>query len=533
MDQVDQWLNADDQPIDPRLFDDFDLEQWTTGGNLHPDDGGGSKGIEDAKGQQPSLSTTSAAPQSNLMPPQPQQQPSNTHASPTPTPDQQHSQLQPPPDPDHHNDFSNYYQIPHNAGSPDLFTNHQQDPDPDLTQSRYHYPDPPTADAHYTNPQDPSSHYLSGPYPPGTQPESSNMAGWNDQYYHHSGEMFVPQQTEFTFSPEVDFTTPLFPDNDFEDVQTSGPSRGRQSKSKAMCDGTPKENPSCIDCGKRYRTSSSPGRCNRCGTKYERRVAQPFTYTLDSTVPDFATARRMIFSPIEGRHVYQDDVLRYARDPAAENRFVQFLLDAINVVQSQEAGWDTWSIRQQKVFNEKAKLEAGYTNPLVTARLRALYREVLNYHLGGDAVYAVGGDNSGYADDRTLRFSQRIATICDILRKNKRVVMDIVEGRGVQGFVSNPRKYHERKASNNNCNVEKKRIMEKGKEVEAEMGSVVTATTRRGKRGREEDNGEASSKRLRGGGEDVNVSEVFETDFDYGSAKPMQAEWLGRYSRRG
>ena len=141
-----------------------------------------------------------------------------------------------------------------------------------------------------------------------------------------------------------------------------------------------------------------------------------------------------------------------------EDSYIISLLAAMN-----EAVTDGeyWAERQQHVFNGKSKMEATYSNAHVTARLRALFHELKLYHVGsstgaGPTFYAIGGDNSGYPEDRRQKFSSRFANICQVLRVNKRVVMDIVEGRGVQGFVSNPWVYHRRKASNNDCNIKKK-----------------------------------------------------------------------------
>ncbi|KAK4494806.1 hypothetical protein PRZ48_014162 [Zasmidium cellare] len=567
MDQVNDWVQSQSiSTTDPTPFEQFNYEEWLV---VDPDlQGSGdnanvSAGATAEQHQPFANSTQGQATAGSGQDPTAMrqgQQASPTHgtshaaisipvqASPGSHSDQYHQM----PDPETRNFDDLFPDLKHYNEYPG-YTPHDQDQDPHLAQSPSHhrYPDPTalTGNAHYTNPHDPSSQFVPGPYLPEAQHHSPNMDGFGQQYYGGNQQMFVPPQTDFTFSPTPDFVQPLFGPDDPDDAQ--GPSsRGRPQKGKGTASSpvgdAPKENPSCIDCGKKYRTSSSPGRCTRCGAKYERRVAQPFVYTLDESVPDYAAAHRQIFSPIGGRQIYQDDVHQCLRDPQAENNFVRFLLNAINEVQSRENGWDVWSARQQKVFNEKAKLEPGYTNPLVTARLRALYREVLNYHLGGDAVYAVGGDNSGYSDDRSLRFSQRLATIRDILRKNKRVVMDVVEGRGVQGFVSNPRKYHERKASNNNCNVEKKRIMEKGKEIEAELGSVATATTRRGKRARtaeaaspmtaaDEFEEGPSNKRVRNdyAGNDQSIYSPEYEGNGYGSGKPMQAAWLSGFGRRG
>ncbi|KAK4617749.1 hypothetical protein CLAFUR4_12304 [Fulvia fulva] len=264
------------------------------------------------------------------------------------------------------------------------------------------------------------------------------------------------------------------PDPEYSDAGSRRP----KGKGRARDGSTPHENPRCLDCGKRYRLTKSEGRCSRCADKHIRRLAgqQPHTYVLDPSVPDIATARQIVSPLIPGRNLCNDDYHRFA---GQENLWVERLLQAVNVVQSEANDGSVWALRQQTYLNEKAELEKGYTDQQVTARLRALYQEIVNYHAGGPAMYAIGGDNAGYTDNRILTFSKRINMICGIMANNKRVVMDVVEGRGVQGLVANPEVYNRRKQSNNNCNEEKKRIMEKGKEVEGVTPGPKTRKRRR------------------------------------------------------
>ncbi|EME40951.1 hypothetical protein DOTSEDRAFT_56017 [Dothistroma septosporum NZE10] len=282
----------------------------------------------------------------------------------------------------------------------------------------------------------------------------------NDPQYHARTVVnLAPQQSpglSYPYSPEPEDT----PDLDYSDARCRP-----EGKGKAREGSTPHENPRCIDCGKRYRLTKSEGRCSRCADKHIRRLAgqSPHIYVLDPSVPDIAAARQIVSPHIPGRNLSNDDYHRFAHQ---EDLWVARLLQAVNVIQSEASNGSVWALRQQTYLNEKASLEKGYADQHVTARLRALYQEIVNYHAGGPAVYAVGGDNAGYTDNRILSFSKRIHLICEIMASNKRVVMDVVEGRGVQGLVANPEVYNRRKQSNNNCNEEKKRIMEKGKEVE-------------------------------------------------------------------
>lgn len=82
--------------------------------------------------------------------------------------------------------------------------------------------------------------------------------------------------------------------------------------------------------------------------------------------------------------------------------------------------------------------EGEYSPAFVTARLRALWWEVVVFHDGGRSLYPVGGDSAGYAEDPELRFGERLEAIGDVMKVDKRTVMDVVEGRGVGAFVGNP-----------------------------------------------------------------------------------------------
>ncbi|KAK5740806.1 hypothetical protein LTR17_004396 [Elasticomyces elasticus] len=116
------------------------------------------------------------------------------------------------------------------------------------------------------------------------------------------------------------------------------------------------------------------------------------------------------------------------------------------------------AVKQQRICNKKP-LEASsrdfYNDVTLNSRLRMLFRAILTYHQGGRSLYPVGGSNNGYGDDRTLRFTRRMWIIIEAMEVDKRVVMDVVEGRGVAALAANPRRFADRKNSNNKCNENK------------------------------------------------------------------------------
>lgn len=96
-----------------------------------------------------------------------------------------------------------------------------------------------------------------------------------------------------------------------------------------------------------------------------------------------------------------------------------------------------------------------------------------------------------------MTFQERFESVREFLRTNKRMVMDVIEGRGVKSIVANPKGYNKRKVSNNACNEDKKEIMGMGKE---RMGSVGLGIDGKGKKKRRrggEDKGEESGRGLK------------------------------------
>lgn len=244
-------------------------------------------------------------------------------------------------------------------------------------------------------------------------------------------------------SPSASSTQPLSPPN--SPAPTSKRAKARSRARSRSFTPLPETQGPCLTCGKNYRTSTSPGRCARCGLKWERHTAVPPSYDLDDAVPDLNHAREMLYPTSRGRQRTKDDVNSFLSVPGVQDLWVQIWLQAVNSsvpdAEGEESGGKaTWAMNQQTTFNQKAKMDRDgeYSTAFVTARLRALWWEAVVYHSGGISLYPVGGDSAGYSEDTELNFEERLEAIGDVLKVDKRTVMDVVEGRGVGAFVGNP-----------------------------------------------------------------------------------------------
>ena len=272
----------------------------------------------------------------------------------------------------------------------------------------------------------------------------------------------------------------------------------------------------CPDCGKNFIPSPKNdfARCTRCNKKFVRNTRGPPIYTLDPDSRGWSDAFDIVYPRVQPLGLPDDDWEQLGMQPLQEDMCIARFLTAINTVYdgelepaslsstasssnnntpnntttssagpstrrstagatpteqrlrtthaaSEKARWKAFYSRQQDFFNKK-----GFSNHSVSTRLRLLYHAILTYHTGGSSVYPVGGDNAGYQTrDTTSRFSERIALIEQVLGKNKRVVSDVVEGRGVCALVQDPLAYERRKTDNETSNRKKKGLHTLGKEV--------------------------------------------------------------------
>lgn len=254
-------------------------------------------------------------------------------------------------------------------------------------------------------------------------------------------------------------------------------------------------------CGKNfeYEKAQDPGKryCNRCWKKEKKKpdyiTTEPYIYY--AKISSYAEAHSELYpelEPLANRFSgpVGDDFKEYMH-PAAEDEWVKIFIHAANttyedVSQIPEAlreylklGDDSTELdklhehflAQQKTYKEKPFNDSSqdwYDNKWVNIRMRFLFTAIIRVHAGGPSLYPKGGDNRGYTTDKTLKCSERLERVREILEYDKRTLIDVVEGRGVLGFVENPKQYHARKLSNFRCNNRKKEKLDAMALIEAD-----------------------------------------------------------------
>lgn len=161
------------------------------------------------------------------------------------------------------------------------------------------------------------------------------------------------------------------------------------------------------------------------------------------------------YPPLGQEHLYRDPTLRSeaGQELKWQRRFLAAAL----------APYDgsTKKLQDQQAYlngNVECDTEGHYSEDQVNSRIALLYHIAWNIHVGGERLYAIFGDNDGYPKEpRRLTFLRRLETMEDLLRTNKRIVLDVIQGRGVGAFVETPMAFVKRKATNNTNNENKKR----------------------------------------------------------------------------
>ncbi|EME78305.1 uncharacterized protein MYCFIDRAFT_80730 [Pseudocercospora fijiensis CIRAD86] len=372
-----------------------------------------------------------------------------------------------------------------------------------------------------------------GYYPPTQMPERNMYLAYENQQNSPmntsaSPDIPDPRGSQSAFSPEPTFSP------DPQPSRKKG--RGHLVPSPIVY----KDSIPCVACTKPFKKSIQPDRCNRCAEKFLRHNATPVTFTLDPEIPNQELAKQLIcksilargppIAPLELENIREN-----------EDEYIQRFLTAINTFVPGGIGHHnqphlTWPQRQQIIYNQKSTLEESYSSAHITARLRALFAETLAFHTGtSNPFYGTSGDSSGYSENTRLSFEERVEKICGMLRTNKRVVMDVVEGRGVKGFVGHPENFEKRKVANNDCNLVKKRIMEQGKEKGEGQGKKRKRGKGKGKVVEEDEmdvdveagpsNFEGHSGGVEGSG---GVEDQAESSHavEYGSGRSRTMDWL-------
>lgn len=236
----------------------------------------------------------------------------------------------------------------------------------------------------------------------------------------------------------------------------SAPPRGRtQSKSTGRAGLAQLPSRKCVEakCPRNFRPTA-PGQefCGRHQKKWERNNAAPLTFYMDLRINSFEAAHDQVYPRAGALHLDGDDL-----DTVRQHEH-EWILRLLYAASKPYEGNSEFRNRQQKVYNGK-----GYNNLDANVRIRFLYKVALTFHEGGKAVYARGGDNGGYGKaDVTLKLSERLMRIIHHMEKNKRVCMDVIEGRGVIALVENPDKYEKRKRQNKKSNKKKQKAQRRG-----------------------------------------------------------------------
>lgn len=100
-----------------------------------------------------------------------------------------------------------------------------------------------------------------------------------------------------------------------------------------------------------------------------------------------------------------------------------------------------YRIRWHEELEERARRYSGdaYSNRMINLRFAVLFYIALNYYVGGPRFYPFGNGNDDNTDAPVMPLGRRLELIARILWGNKRIVMDVVEGRGVIPFVQDPK----------------------------------------------------------------------------------------------
>ncbi|KAM0712790.1 hypothetical protein Q7P35_000237 [Cladosporium inversicolor] len=284
---------------------------------------------------------------------------------------------------------------------------------------------------------------------------------------HTGGTFTTPNMDEDATQPDLPPTSPA--------MDLSKRPRRRRAASMDSRD-TPEPSrvkKQCAGCEKPFYSSKDPNglRCTRCYDKHVKHTAGHTTYIFDPNM-NIDSAWRRLYPSIEPLAPAGDDVEAAKK---SEEDYIQRLIDAVSIPYTSDGTGskeDQQRLAQQSKMNKKPFDSNQYRDDLVNARIRFLFHIAVSYHAGGPSLYDLGGDNAGYGEDRTLKFSERLERIIQFLRLDKDIAMDVIEGRGVTALVHNPKKYQRRKRDNKKSNDTKQDLQEKGKQLHMIEASV-------------------------------------------------------------
>lgn len=157
---------------------------------------------------------------------------------------------------------------------------------------------------------------------------------------------------------------------------------------------------------------------------------------------------------------------------------VRFHHAAMAPYRGEEGGTDPYRLlAHQTTFAQRARgrRDKDYREDKIQARISLLFPIARRYHEGGPAIYCDGGDNGGYRANNDLNFLERLEAVEGVLKTNKKVVMDVIEGRGVEAFVRGPVDFDKRKKTNKKTNITRARKQARARAEDAEDDGAPSA----------------------------------------------------------
>lgn len=139
--------------------------------------------------------------------------------------------------------------------------------------------------------------------------------------------------------------------------------------------------------------------------------------------------------PISPNACQLDPSIREHERKAAhwQRRFLAAMVDPI-------ATTDEVFVKWRQTLDRKITLPVarGYTNHDINFRLALLFQIALNCHVGGPRYYQRSPSAQDDECDPWFTLERCLLEIESILRENKRIVMDVIEGTEVVAFVQAP-----------------------------------------------------------------------------------------------
>ena len=325
-----------------------------------------------------------------------------------------------------------------------------------------------------------------------------------------------PAMVASPFAPSFETTEPISAPRQTV-LRGTNPDNSEGAKWKpGQCQGRAKggSKKQCVRGGKPH--ESGQNLCTRHQQQWKRHHEAPPPVIYESGVNFSSVARDNIYpdrGPLQGP---EEEITKDECQSRVET-IVRGFIDAVNLSYPQpgkESACHEFHLQQQKVFNGNRHAKKGFTDRDVNIRMRALCEEIIVFHTGGRTVYPQGGDNAGYGEpNKKLTFNERVKQIADLIALDKRVCMDVIEGRGVTALVENPEKFEKRKTQNKDSNAKKQEKQRLGDQLQAKQEAKGKGKT---KVNVDEEDDDYSDNEIAGAGDDAGEEWQPEDNADFG-----------------